>query len=63
MMARDKFSMAASFIVEEHIRIYDKMVPHPDMIKNAIARELEATWNEAIGTAESVVGGLRQGRG
>jgi len=47
-MARDKFDMAASFIVEEHIRIYDKMVPHPDAIKDAVAKELRQTWNEAI---------------
>ncbi len=48
MCNRDKFDKAASFLVEEHIRIHDQMVPHPDKIKDAIAKELRDTWNEAI---------------
>ena len=53
--ARDKFTNAANFLVEEHIRIYGRMVPHPDKIKDAIARELRETWDEAIYKAETAV--------
>ena len=48
MTIKDKFDAAASFIVEEHIRVHDKMVPHPDRIKDANAKELRDTFNEAI---------------
>jgi hypothetical protein len=55
-----KFTLAANFIVEEHIRIHDKMVPHPDRIKEAIARELRSTWDEAIAQAASAIESLRK---
>jgi hypothetical protein len=45
---RDEFDNAASFIVEEHMRMHDCFVPHPDLIKNAIAQELRDTWDEAV---------------
>ncbi len=58
-MKRDKYDLAASFIVEEHIRVYGQMVPHPDKIKDAIALELRQAWNDAIratiGAAENLV--------
>jgi hypothetical protein len=48
-IVRDKFDNAASFIVEEHIRVHDlTVVPHPDHLKDAIAKELRHTWNEAV---------------
>jgi len=55
MTQRDEFDHKASCIVEEHIRTHEQMVPHPDMIKDAIAAELRRTWNDAIGAAEQMV--------
>ncbi len=58
--ARDKFTMAASTIVEEHIRIHElTVIPHPDSLKDAIADELRNQWDDAIYAVESAIQTLR----
>lgn len=54
-MKRDVFDHKASCLVEEHIRVYEQMVPHPDKIKDAIAGELRRTWNDAMDAAANAV--------
>ena len=44
----DKFDLMANTVVEEHMRVNECFVPHPDYLKNAIAMELRHLWNAAV---------------